>query len=136
MEKIKTAASGIREKNYNPKPSYMACEYCPYNHVCPATSTKWFFSLVYLLKTLLNQIDLIFLNLLVFQVLYINILYLFVPYLWTVQVKIKNPVSTKINWNGNKMEWMSVNRIIWTLLWCSPMYDEHWKFEVQLSALY
>jgi DNA helicase-2/ATP-dependent DNA helicase PcrA len=39
-EKILTAAQGIRARNYDPKPSYMACEYCPYNLVCPATVAK------------------------------------------------------------------------------------------------
>ena len=39
-EKIQTAARGIRARNYDPKPSFMACEYCPYNLVCPATAAK------------------------------------------------------------------------------------------------
>lgn len=37
IEKINRAASGIRARDYTAKPDYMACTYCAYSNVCPAT---------------------------------------------------------------------------------------------------
>ena len=35
---IKKVADGIRAGNYRATPNYRACEYCPYNEVCPASA--------------------------------------------------------------------------------------------------
>ncbi len=34
-EKIEEAAAGIRARNFTAQPSYMACNYCAYNQICP-----------------------------------------------------------------------------------------------------
>lgn len=34
---IDEAAKGIRERNYQPRPSFIACGYCPFSNVCPAS---------------------------------------------------------------------------------------------------
>ncbi len=34
-EDILTAAQGIRERNYTPKPDYHSCKYCAYTTICP-----------------------------------------------------------------------------------------------------
>lgn len=35
-EAIQEAAEGIRREDFQPKPSYAACQYCPYCTICPA----------------------------------------------------------------------------------------------------
>lgn len=35
-EKIKEVSRGIRELNFLPTPTYMACTYCAYNQICPS----------------------------------------------------------------------------------------------------
>ena len=40
LERITTAAAGIRAADFTPRPEYMACRYCPYNNFCPHTATK------------------------------------------------------------------------------------------------
>ncbi len=35
IEKIKMVADGIRQKNYEAKPQYIACRYCAYSEICP-----------------------------------------------------------------------------------------------------
>ena len=39
IEKIKTAATGIRERNFKAKPNPFVCQYCTYNNICPATAS-------------------------------------------------------------------------------------------------
>lgn len=34
---IDEVSTGIRQQNYNAKPTYMACQYCPYKQICPHT---------------------------------------------------------------------------------------------------
>jgi DNA helicase-2/ATP-dependent DNA helicase PcrA len=34
---IEEVARGLKEQNYNAKPTYMACQYCPYKQICPHT---------------------------------------------------------------------------------------------------
>jgi len=36
QEDINKVSCGIREQQYNPNPTYMACTYCAYNRICPA----------------------------------------------------------------------------------------------------
>ena len=36
-EKIMLAAKGIRERDFSPKPSYLACTYCVFKNICPHT---------------------------------------------------------------------------------------------------
>jgi DNA helicase II / ATP-dependent DNA helicase PcrA len=36
--KIATAASGIRARDYTPKPSALACTYCPFRDICPSSA--------------------------------------------------------------------------------------------------
>ncbi|HSL97745.1 MAG TPA: PD-(D/E)XK nuclease family protein, partial [Candidatus Deferrimicrobiaceae bacterium] len=38
--KIATAAAGIRARDYTPKPSPLACTYCPYRDVCPSSAAR------------------------------------------------------------------------------------------------
>lgn len=38
-EKILEAAAGIRQRNYEARPTFMACRYCAYREICPATAT-------------------------------------------------------------------------------------------------
>jgi DNA helicase-2/ATP-dependent DNA helicase PcrA len=40
VEKIGTAAAGIRARVYQAKPAYQACRYCAYEKVCPYTALK------------------------------------------------------------------------------------------------
>ena len=35
IEKIKIVAEGIRQKNYEATPQYIACRYCAYSEICP-----------------------------------------------------------------------------------------------------
>ena len=35
--KIATAASGIRARDYSPKPSALSCSYCPFRDICPSS---------------------------------------------------------------------------------------------------
>ncbi|HXG25666.1 MAG TPA: ATP-dependent DNA helicase [Candidatus Binatia bacterium] len=35
--KIATAAAGIRARDYSPKPSALACTYCPFRDICPSS---------------------------------------------------------------------------------------------------
>jgi DNA helicase-2/ATP-dependent DNA helicase PcrA len=37
---IKEVEEGIKEDNFEPTPSYIACQYCAYNAICPFTATK------------------------------------------------------------------------------------------------
>ena len=41
MDKVKLlvdeVAAGLRQQNYKAKPTYMACQYCPYKQICPHT---------------------------------------------------------------------------------------------------
>ena len=37
---IKEVEEGIKEDNFQASPSYMACQYCAYNSICPFTATK------------------------------------------------------------------------------------------------
>jgi len=39
-EAIEEAARGIRQRRFQPSPSYQACRYCPYNQICPSTATQ------------------------------------------------------------------------------------------------
>jgi DNA helicase II / ATP-dependent DNA helicase PcrA len=39
-EKIATAATGIRARSFEPTPSTMACTYCPFHDVCPASAAR------------------------------------------------------------------------------------------------
>ncbi|MDP8217079.1 MAG: ATP-dependent DNA helicase [Candidatus Kaelpia imicola] len=36
-ERISFASKGIRERDFNPKPSYFACAYCVFKNICPFT---------------------------------------------------------------------------------------------------
>ena len=38
LERIDTAAAGIRAGDFTPAPEYMACRYCPYSNFCPYTA--------------------------------------------------------------------------------------------------
>jgi len=40
LTKINEAVRGIRARDYTPKPSYMACTYCAFANVCPATLVR------------------------------------------------------------------------------------------------
>ncbi len=39
-EKIAGAAAGIRARDYTPKPSAMACTYCPFRDICPSSVAR------------------------------------------------------------------------------------------------
>ncbi|MBA3877598.1 MAG: hypothetical protein C0498_11835 [Anaerolinea sp.] len=39
-ERIGTAAAGIRARDYTPRPGAMACTYCPYREICPASAIR------------------------------------------------------------------------------------------------
>ncbi|MBM3245542.1 MAG: ATP-dependent helicase, partial [Candidatus Omnitrophica bacterium] len=39
-QKIDEVAGGIRERNFQATPAYMACMYCAYNQICPYAMTK------------------------------------------------------------------------------------------------
>jgi DNA helicase-2/ATP-dependent DNA helicase PcrA len=39
-QKISTAASGIRQRDFDAAPSVMACTYCPYRDVCPSSAAR------------------------------------------------------------------------------------------------
>jgi DNA helicase-2/ATP-dependent DNA helicase PcrA len=36
-QKIATAAAGMRQRDYTPKPDRMTCTYCPYREICPSS---------------------------------------------------------------------------------------------------
>ncbi len=38
--KIATAATGIRARDYTPKPSVLACTYCPFRDICPSSAAR------------------------------------------------------------------------------------------------
>ena len=38
--KIATAAEGIRARDYRPKPSVLACTYCPFRDICPSSVAR------------------------------------------------------------------------------------------------
>jgi ATP-dependent DNA helicase UvrD/PcrA len=38
--KIATAAAGIRQRDYSPKPSVLACTYCPFRAICPSSAAR------------------------------------------------------------------------------------------------
>ncbi len=40
IENIKEASKGIRSRNFNAQPEYLACRYCAYNQICPYTTSK------------------------------------------------------------------------------------------------
>jgi hypothetical protein len=37
---IRTAAAGIRERRFDPTPSYLACSWCAFRDVCPASAAR------------------------------------------------------------------------------------------------
>ena len=39
-ERIATAAAGIRARDYTPKPEYLACTYCAFRDICPASVAR------------------------------------------------------------------------------------------------
>ncbi len=39
-EKIATAATGMRARDYTPKPDYVACGYCAFRDICPASVAR------------------------------------------------------------------------------------------------
>jgi DNA helicase-2/ATP-dependent DNA helicase PcrA len=39
-ERIATAATGIRARDYTPRPSTMACTYCPFRDICPSSAAR------------------------------------------------------------------------------------------------
>jgi DNA helicase-2/ATP-dependent DNA helicase PcrA len=40
VEQIEKAATGIRARDYAPKPDWMACKYCAYTEICPSTASS------------------------------------------------------------------------------------------------
>jgi DNA helicase II / ATP-dependent DNA helicase PcrA len=38
--KIATAATGMRARDYTPKPSVLACTYCPFRDICPSSAAR------------------------------------------------------------------------------------------------
>jgi RecB family exonuclease len=40
VEQIRVVAAGIRKGDFAPKPTFIACRYCPYREICPYTATK------------------------------------------------------------------------------------------------
>jgi DNA helicase-2/ATP-dependent DNA helicase PcrA len=40
LEAVRTAAAGIRARNFTATPSYRACRYCAYNQICPYTASR------------------------------------------------------------------------------------------------
>lgn len=40
MEQIRAVAAGIRKGDFAPKPTFIACRYCPYRGICPYTATQ------------------------------------------------------------------------------------------------
>jgi DNA helicase-2/ATP-dependent DNA helicase PcrA len=40
VEEIRRVASGIRSGDFGPRPTYIACRYCPYREICPYTATQ------------------------------------------------------------------------------------------------
>ena len=39
-ERIATAAAGMRARDYAPKPDYLACTYCAFRDICPASAAR------------------------------------------------------------------------------------------------
>ena len=39
-EKIQTAAAGMRARDYEPKPDYLACTYCAFRDICPSSVAR------------------------------------------------------------------------------------------------
>ena len=39
-ERIATAAAGMRARDYTPKPAYLACTYCAFRDICPASAAR------------------------------------------------------------------------------------------------
>ena len=39
-ERIATAAAGMRARDYTPKPDYLACTYCAFRDICPASVAR------------------------------------------------------------------------------------------------
>ncbi|MES2209054.1 MAG: ATP-dependent DNA helicase [Chloroflexota bacterium] len=39
-ERIRTAAAGIRAREYDARPDTMACTYCPYREICPSSAAR------------------------------------------------------------------------------------------------
>jgi DNA helicase-2/ATP-dependent DNA helicase PcrA len=37
---IATAASGMRARDFTPKPDHVSCSYCPYREICPASAVR------------------------------------------------------------------------------------------------
>ncbi|MCD6539756.1 MAG: ATP-dependent helicase [Candidatus Omnitrophica bacterium] len=42
IEKIRKVEKGIRERDFTPQPTYLACQWCPYNQICPHTLINLF----------------------------------------------------------------------------------------------
>ena len=39
-DRIRTAAAGIRARDYTPKPDYLACTYCAFRDFCPSSVAR------------------------------------------------------------------------------------------------
>jgi DNA helicase-2/ATP-dependent DNA helicase PcrA len=39
-EKIARAAAGMRARDYTPRPDYLACSYCAFRDMCPASVAR------------------------------------------------------------------------------------------------
>ncbi|HEX8938893.1 MAG TPA: ATP-dependent DNA helicase [Candidatus Limnocylindrales bacterium] len=39
-EQIRTAAAGIRARDFRPRPDYLACSYCAFREICPASAVR------------------------------------------------------------------------------------------------
>ncbi len=39
-ERIAVAAAGIRARAFDPTPDVLACTYCPYRDICPASAVR------------------------------------------------------------------------------------------------
>jgi DNA helicase-2/ATP-dependent DNA helicase PcrA len=39
-DKIAQAAAGMRARDYTPKPDYLACTYCAFRDICPASVAR------------------------------------------------------------------------------------------------
>jgi len=39
-ESIRTAAAGIRSRDFAPKPDYLACTYCAFREICPSSAVR------------------------------------------------------------------------------------------------
>jgi CRISPR/Cas system-associated exonuclease Cas4 (RecB family) len=39
-ETIRTAASGIRARDFTPKPDYLSCSFCSFREICPSSVVR------------------------------------------------------------------------------------------------